>query len=837
MRLASIIFLMLGLMGVAHSDTIASSKVAHPELVLQRGHRYADLAAARFTDDGKTLVSVGYDGEVKEWNTATGAVLRSWTAGRSEYKGAIFSYDGKFLATCFRNGDYPARLHTARGQISLWNVATGQLLHSFQLDEARTGIYSLDSEVVLAFSHDGNYLAVITEWSNYHLTILDTRSGKVHLQIEGAMPHDTGGFLRVAFSPDDSLVATIAAHHQAPVPNDRFRRIPYEATATVQLWDAKSGELRRILPNSPATYLNGGFTNDLDIAFAPDGSTLSAVNRVEDAYSVPERKEHVSARSWSLASGELERELNWDAPVVPYSMGAALLARLLPDGQRLALLHNGKIEVWSLETGQIERTLTGLVPKAPARELFAPLHSNSVWALQYVEENDYPTPYFVAWNLQDGKLRGIWKREAVPLSPIAFSPDGKRLVGRFKDGVEILAAETGKVLVASHLLTGSGAAVWSVALDVHSQVLASAVESKVLLWNTTADKLKSIALGRADTHRTKTRNAPPPPIIKSLSFSSDGSLLAGGGGRDLERSPQGFVMVWNAATGTLKARFAERKPIITAVAFLPSGKTLAVGDGAGQVSLWNASNGQRERLVSRDKYSVTSLTVSTDGKTLAWGSHENFTKVWDLAAHKPLQELKPSYWGKAVAITPNGAIVAGVNECDIPLWSTSTGQLLHNLQAHILRLLSLAISPDGKILASGGYDGAVHLWDVASGEEKRVVLGHTGGVRSLVFSADGKLLVSGSDDGEIRFWNVVSGQLHLTILLPAQRSEEMDSSGGLRRTTLLGWIAYTPDGHYDGSPNIEKFIRWRVGDRLFPAQKFKTEMHRSDLIAQVLHTE
>ncbi len=51
---------------------------------------------------------------------------------------------------------------------------------------------------------------------------------------------------------------------------------------------------------------------------------------------------------------------------------------------------------------------------------------------------------------------------------------------------------------------------------------------------------------------------------------------------------------------------------------------------------------------------------------------------------------------------------------------------------------------------------------------------------------------------------------------------------------ITDWIAYTPDGYYDGSPGAAKFIRWRVGDQLYPAAKFETQFHRPDLVRKAL---
>jgi WD domain, G-beta repeat len=73
-------------------------------------------------------------------------------------------------------------------------------------------------------------------------------------------------------------------------------------------------------------------------------------------------------------------------------------------------------------------------------------------------------------------------------------------------------------------------------------------------------------------------------------------------------------------------------------------------------------------------------------------------------------------------------------------------------------VLSVAPSPDGRVLAAGGPAGMVRLWEVASGAPRRVLFGGLAGVSAVAFSADGALLATGSSDGTVRLWDVGSGK-------------------------------------------------------------------------------
>ena len=72
---------------------------------------------------------------------------------------------------------------------------------------------------------------------------------------------------------------------------------------------------------------------------------------------------------------------------------------------------------------------------------------------------------------------------------------------------------------------------------------------------------------------------------------------------------------------------------------------------------------------------------------------------------------------------------------------------------------SIAFSPDGKLLATAGFDNTAKVWDFASGKELRTLTGHTGAVYCVAFNKDGTLLASSSLDQTIRLWNVADGKL------------------------------------------------------------------------------
>src|SRR6266700_3860623 len=112
----------------------------------------------------------------------------------------------------------------------------------------------------------------------------------------------------------------------------------------------------------------------------------------------------------------------------------------------------------------------------------------------------------------------------------------------------------------------------------------------------------------------------------------------------------------------------------------------------------------------------------------------------------------------SVALSRDGKYVAtGGFNGQIRLWVLADGKLLLTQPGHIRMVWSLAFSPDGKLLASSGYDGHVKLWEVNSGQCLRVLDGHTNWAMSVAFSSDGHTLVTCGKDGSIRLWEVRDG--------------------------------------------------------------------------------
>ncbi len=125
----------------------------------------------------------------------------------------------------------------------------------------------------------------------------------------------------------------------------------------------------------------------------------------------------------------------------------------------------------------------------------------------------------------------------------------------------------------------------------------------------------------------------------------------------------------------------------------------------------------------------------------------------------------------SVAFSPDGRrIVSGggdrslkPGEGELKVWNIQTGQEMLNLNGHTAPVNSVAFSPDGLWIVSGSDDETLRVWDAQTGQEKATLKGHTGSVNSVAFSPDALQIVSGSSDKTVKVWDVESGQVTLTF--------------------------------------------------------------------------
>lgn len=291
---------------------------------------------------------------------------------------------------------------------------------------------------------------------------------------------------------------------------------------------------------------------------------------------------------------------------------------------------------------------------------------------------------------------------------LQFTPDGKKLISADFQGVQLIDADSGKV-IRRFGQQGINSPITSVVLS----------RDRRMLWTAGNDK-----------------------VIRQYLLTA----------------------------GVELRQFAGHQTAVVEIALTPDGKQMVSVAQDGTVQIWDLGENKTTRSfrAGASILSEGSVALSPDARHLAFqsnlvsGASYNI-QLFDVETGKMVRQMTNTTRASSLAFSPAGKVLAAVVGNTVIVFGVASGLELRRFEVAssafgVGARNNLAFSPDGKYLVYSAANQAIHVWDLAEGVNLHSSVGHTAAVQSVLFLDKGKLILSSAADRSVRLWDADNGK-------------------------------------------------------------------------------
>jgi WD40 repeat protein len=726
-----------------HVFTAGDDKTARvwPLSLIWQARHAGPVRQARFNGRFDRVVSCGDDETVIRWNAADGKLVKSLDAHSGPVTGIAVNTDATRIVSCgadktvkiFTLPAYPGAKEEKPIVVNLPAAASAVAL-SPNGQRIAAAVSGAKTSRVHVFDANGKELAVIAEHAGAIPSLSFLADNRTLV---------SAGADKLVRLSDVNILATFKVHAEGVTSvafhNNGTQALSGSADKTVLLWDIAKGQVLKTFGPLPEVVHA--------VAFNCAGTQVAAAAGK-------------TAIVWNAADGKEMHKLEHPANVAGLSFSA--------DGTRLATAAaDNEVRVWDLATGH---ELQAFFHAGPVRAVVFHPSNNALLISGSVDKTVALHTMTLTRMLSTG----------APLRTVAVTANGSHVLTAGDDGkIKLWNAGNG---ANERTLEGGGKGVQTLAVSKNNVLLAAGGADRIVRIFTLNDG-KLLAEIKA------------PGDIRKLAFTPNNQTLAAA------CSPAeggGVLQTWNVV-------FNPGQPVPAEF-----GKPVQTYSGAGAAG---------------------DIVFDSKGSIFYSGSDNKAIQVWKIASDTPVKNFQHPNLVDVVVFNPAGTLLAtGCHDGRIRLFDVAKGNVVREIQAHVTMtqpsaVYCLAWGRDGKQIISGSYDRSLKMWNADDGklirtfkayEDKKFEKGHRGSVVTAALSPDGKTLASGDWDHAIKIWNVADGSVLHELTNPNLKASAGQQPPPAHPGVVYA-LRYTPDGKRlisaGAAPRLRSYLAiWNAAD-------------------------